>query len=182
MSRAQEINALCAAVPGWIGRRFIYEEGRQLVAVQVLDAVVAELGSPELALKTVALPSKTRQAMRPPENGVDSIIAEGIHTRVEGQNSGPQLRLTLEVLDLPGLHTGFPRRFTIGAQVESLMSLSGYLAAYMSAWRLNISEIGVSAVLELAAKGLSHGDFLQAVRGIEHGRQSWLPGIFTGGY
>lgn len=93
------------------GKRLIYEETRRFAAVEVLDVgffLNPDDRSPVLGMKTVALPASGIWAEFPTESGPGAVMVQGVHVRMEGEGSGPPLRLTLRVLDLPALLARFP--------------------------------------------------------------------------
>jgi hypothetical protein len=154
------------------GMRLIYEESRRFAAVEVLDAGLfpnPDDNVPAPGLKTVALPSSDIWVEFSPEGGPGSIMVQGVHVRMEGEGSGPQLRLTLRVIDLPGFTGEFPRTFTISGRADVLSFVGGGISAYMEVWSLTTDPDRVQAIIELAARRLPWDRFLRACRELQRG-------------
>lgn len=97
------------------------------------------------------------------------MITAGVHSRVEGKAEGPQLYLTLQVLNMLGSVRKFPLRFTVSGQVESMTINAGQLHAYMG-WSLISAPSKVQSILGVAAKGLQRDKLQDRVRKIARGK------------
>jgi hypothetical protein len=97
------------------------------------------------------------------------MITAGVHSRVEGKAEGPQLYLTLQVLNMLGSVRKFPLRFTASGQVESMTINAGQLHAYMGWWLISAPS-KVQSILGVAAKGLQRDKLQDRVRKIARGQ------------